>query len=353
MKFRIGDKVRYLNDVGGGTISEIIDHETVRILNEHDFEVPALASELVLIEKAMVSEDDEKNQKLIESSQEDSDKKFYSRYESSDKQEREEINIFFALVPGDSESDIISSVDAYLINDSEIDILYNYLIHNDTGYMPRENGTLEADTKIYLESYKREDFEKIKSFVFQFIIIRKTSPLIYKPFHKELTVNPVKLYKQGCFTENDFFEENAMLIPVVTRKDLYENTGTEPSVIDNIIFEKEELNKTLNLKPELKSNKQPVITEEVDLHIHNLVEYDYLVLSNPEKLNIQLEHFRCKLNEAIQKKIDKIVFIHGIGNGTLKLEIRKALDKEYPHLKYQDASFKEYGFGATLVMIKF
>jgi hypothetical protein len=47
----------------------------------------------------------------------------------------------------------------------------------------------------------------------------------------------------------------------------------------------------------------------------------------------------------------KIVFIHGVGNGKLKLEIRRSLDRDYPQLKYQDASFQEYGYGATMVIL--
>ncbi len=47
-----------------------------------------------------------------------------------------------------------------------------------------------------------------------------------------------------------------------------------------------------------------------------------------------------------------MVFIHGVGNGKLKYEIHKLLDTRFAGLKYQDASFKEYGFGATLVYLK-
>ena len=46
------------------------------------------------------------------------------------------------------------------------------------------------------------------------------------------------------------------------------------------------------------------------------------------------------------------MFIHGVGNGTLKTELRKALGIEYKKLTYHDASFKEYGYGATLIIIK-
>jgi dsDNA-specific endonuclease/ATPase MutS2 len=50
-------------------------------------------------------------------------------------------------------------------------------------------------------------------------------------------------------------------------------------------------------------------------------------------------------------KSKKIVFIHGVGNGKLKHELRRILDAEYKNLRYQDASFKEYGFGATMVLL--
>jgi dsDNA-specific endonuclease/ATPase MutS2 len=58
------------------------------------------------------------------------------------------------------------------------------------------------------------------------------------------------------------------------------------------------------------------------------------------------------LEGAIKSKVKRIVFIHGVGNGKLKFELRKLLDTTYAKLRYQDASFKEYGYGATLVMLK-
>jgi dsDNA-specific endonuclease/ATPase MutS2 len=74
-------------------------------------------------------------------------------------------------------------------------------------------------------------------------------------------------------------------------------------------------------------------------------------LSEGEILNNQLNRFYSALDKAIQGNIKEIVFIHGLGNGKLKYEIRKAIDTKYPDLTYQDASFKEYGFGATLVRL--
>ena len=71
-----------------------------------------------------------------------------------------------------------------------------------------------------------------------------------------------------------------------------------------------------------------------------------------EILEIQMETFKQKLEEAKSAKIKRVVFIHGVGSGTLKLELRRELDKKSKVLNYQDASFKEYGYGATMVQIK-
>ena len=52
MNVKVGDKVRFLNDIGGGTVVKIIDRQSVMVLNDDDFEVPTPVSELVVIESA-------------------------------------------------------------------------------------------------------------------------------------------------------------------------------------------------------------------------------------------------------------------------------------------------------------
>ena len=103
------------------------------------------------------------------------------------------------------------------------------------------------------------------------------------------------------------------------------------------------------IKKPLTNNKDLL---EVDLHIDKIIE-NYSDLTPSQILNIQIEHFRKKLEECIlDNNVKKVVFIHGVGNGTLKLEIRRILNKEYSHYDYQDASFAEYGYGATMVILK-
>ncbi len=58
------------------------------------------------------------------------------------------------------------------------------------------------------------------------------------------------------------------------------------------------------------------------------------------------------MEENKNKKDQKIIFIHGKGDGVLKKTILDELKSKYKNAYYQDASFREYGFGATMVTIK-
>jgi len=89
---------------------------------------------------------------------------------------------------------------------------------------------------------------------------------------------------------------------------------------------------------------------EVDLHLEEILDNEK-GMNNSEKLDYQMNYFRNELEQAIASNIKKIVFIHGVGNGRLKSEIRKELET-YSNLSYSDASYKRYGFGATEVIIR-
>jgi len=89
---------------------------------------------------------------------------------------------------------------------------------------------------------------------------------------------------------------------------------------------------------------------EIDLHIHELIE-SHKGMSNAQILEVQLKHFRYELEKAISNNARKITFIHGVGVGRLKQEIHQIL-KTYERIRFQDASYARYGFGATEVILK-
>jgi len=90
---------------------------------------------------------------------------------------------------------------------------------------------------------------------------------------------------------------------------------------------------------------------EVDLHIHELVDTT-AGMNNADMLQLQLQTFRDTLDRYKGEKGRKIIFIHGKGDGVLRRAILEELQRKYKSYEYQDASFREYGFGATQVTIR-
>ena len=88
---------------------------------------------------------------------------------------------------------------------------------------------------------------------------------------------------------------------------------------------------------------------EVDLHINQLVK-NPKNMSNYEMLNLQMDTAKRQLDFAISKRIQKVVFIHGVGAGVLKEELQY-LFRKYDNIKYYDADYQKYGLGATEIYI--
>ncbi|RMA64151.1 Smr/MutS family protein [Ulvibacter antarcticus] len=88
---------------------------------------------------------------------------------------------------------------------------------------------------------------------------------------------------------------------------------------------------------------------EVDLHIHQLVPHSKK-LSNHEMLSIQIDTAKRQLDFAINKKIQRVVFIHGVGEGVLRAEL-EYLFRQYGNISHDDANFQKYGRGATEIYI--
>jgi dsDNA-specific endonuclease/ATPase MutS2 len=118
--------------------------------------------------------------------------------------------------------------------------------------------------------------------------------------------------------------------------------------ISEIISEKEQ-KKNKNI-PKVKSKDRSLPPMEVDLHIQQLVPKTR-GLDNFEMLNIQLDTARYKITFAISKRIQRIVFIHGVGEGVLRYELHRLLKEYEGQLKFYDADYQKYGIGATEVYL--
>ena len=119
------------------------------------------------------------------------------------------------------------------------------------------------------------------------------------------------------------------------------------SSINTVISEKEQPKKKTTKKIKAKDRYEP--TMEIDLHINQLVKSSKS-MSNHDMLTLQLDIARKQLDFAIKKRFQKIVFIHGVGEGVLKMELDYLFGR-YDNIKFYDANYQKYGFGATEVYI--
>ncbi|HEY9185378.1 MAG TPA: Smr/MutS family protein [Salegentibacter sp.] len=115
--------------------------------------------------------------------------------------------------------------------------------------------------------------------------------------------------------------------------------------LDRVLEEKQIPRKPKSKRVRPKERNAPPM--EVDLHIEKLVN-NYRGMNNFDILNLQMETAKRQLEFAMRKRIQKIVFIHGIGEGVLKAELDYLLGR-YDNLKFYDADYQKYGQGATEV----
>ncbi|MBE9490682.1 MAG: DNA mismatch repair protein MutS [Bacteroidetes bacterium] len=107
-----------------------------------------------------------------------------------------------------------------------------------------------------------------------------------------------------------------------------------------------EISKRKSNKIKPKERFQP--TFEVDLHIHQLTN-STKGMTNHDILTLQLDTAKRQLDFAISKRIQKVVFIHGKGDGVLKLELEYLFGRY--NVKFYEANYQKYGLGATEVYI--
>jgi len=169
----------------------------------------------------------------------------------------------------------------------------------------------------------------------------------------KLRIDTVKFYKLHTFSASDFFEEPALIYDIVKDDVPAKQVYVSAEEIQSALLQKKFVDKPKS-QPIVKPNhgqggRNGII--EIDLHIDSLLD-DTKGMSNSEILNYQLDKFREVIEANKDKREQKIVFIHGKGDGVLRKAILDELKRKHSNYRYQDASFQEYGFGATMVTIK-
>ena len=353
---KIGDKVRFLSEIGGGRVAGFQGKNVVLVEDEDGFEVPMAINEVVVIgeenyDTSHVVEMKSKSQQPAAQPKEvePADLPVAFRAKPEERKGGEELSAYLAFVPMDVKELTQTRFETYLVNDCNYYLHFTYLTAEGNGWTLRATAEVEPNTKLFIEEFGREDLNGMERVAVQLLAYKRDKNFLLRPaVDVQLRVDPVKFYKLHTFQQNDFFEQPALVYTIIEN-----GKAARPLVIDAKQLKEEMYASKDSSQPERRQSltveKDGVIV--VDLHADALLDTTN-GLSATDILNYQLDAFRKVMKEYEKKKGTKIVFIHGKGEGVLRKALVNELQYRYKHFTYQDASFQEYSYGATQVTIR-
>lgn len=327
MKLRIGDKVRFLNEVGEGRVSGIKNKNIVLVEMEDGFEIPFPEKDLVPIHTELIVDKDKENLEL-------------------DPEANLLEAIYMILEPDHELTQLVNEYRIYLYNASSYHLLYTYAVKDDQHCQIIKQGEAGPYQKIVLKIVKPDFLKNYHHHCFDAIFYKNTFYKGQMPLSQKLIISDEGLGKSQMIHHDEF---QRPVYAFLLKEDFKDQDRHFQELNE------EEIQKLLNVK-EYRADKKASrskkdylqgLEKEVDLHIEELVD-SLAGLSKHDMLTIQLKRFEKELDKAMENHYRKIVFIHGVGNGRLKTEIQSIL-KTIKNITFHDAPYKQYGYGATQV----
>lgn len=356
--------MRFLSSTGGGRIVKI-DGQIAHVEEDDGFVTPVLLKELVVV--ATAGEEASRRdifggtgQKKQEQERERQSKFVPTAVPEAPKPEPvvetpegEKLNVTLAYQAMELKHLSTTGFEAYLVNDSNYYLYFTYLSRADgaDGWTTRYAGLVEPNMQIFIEELSREQVGQLDRVAFQYVAFKRDKEFRLKaPVAIEARMDTTKFFKLHCFRENPYFDEPVIAVDIV-KNDIPQRAMTlDSGSLEDALKQKRAADRRPLARPvQKKQPKEGLLV--VDLHINELIDNTH-GLSNADILNYQVDAFRKVMDENLRNHGKKIVFIHGKGEGVLRQALMKELNYRYKGNDVQDASFREYGYGATQVTIR-
>ncbi len=383
---KTGDTVRYLDSVGGGRVTRI--EGQMAYVDEDGFETPVLIKNLVVVIPAG-HEASPSGPKMM------FDQKAFDAGRSQDRvpsgstpartpavvpdpeslpveetAHGDRMNIVLAFEPSDVRNLSTSRFSAVLVNDSNYFLSFIFLGRTDGahGWKVIYQGEVAPNELIDLASYTHESLGEIERVAIQAVAFKRDKEFSLKqPVSASRRLDLTKFHKLHCFRPGIYFDTPVLEFPIVSDDAPVRSTEVDTSALAEAMGARTAPTKDamaelagkyrVDSRGGKKKEKNPADNPtkllpliEVDLHIGELTD-SIAGMDNTAMLERQLDEVRKVMKAHCRRIGQKIVFIHGKGEGVLRKAVLSLLKKEYPKADLQDASFREYGFGATLVTI--
>jgi hypothetical protein len=315
MKYKLGDFVRFVDEKLEGFVTRIIDEQMIGVTGEDDFEIPVLASKVTYV---------------------------HGYQADGSKSAAEDLSTQTSVAEF-----VTKGVYLGLANDAKANSVIHFYLINDTSFQ-----LLTALTTEGTQKYKGEFAE---------IIAPKKAVKIYSAQLADMQLWPKFIFNITFYTTQNIKPETPLLITEKLKAKDLAGAKKKLPLLDaqgwllqldepELIIDAQKLKESFH-KPAEEKKEIGKPTSEVDLHIEKLRD-DYQFLQSSEILNIQLAYFNKALDAAIVHQLPDITFIHGSGNGTLRLELHKLLSKNNRIQTFMDARKEKFGYGATKVVLK-
>ncbi len=215
---KIGDKVRFLSEVGGGTVSGFQGKNIVLVEDEDGFEIPMQVKDVVVIDS-----DDydsakvhtiERNKPLPASpikareQEEPEEKPITFKPKPLERREGERLNLYLSFLPDEVKEISSTGFESYLVNDSNYYLQVSLMSAEGAAWRLRFSGIIEPNSKLFVEAFDRSQVNDLEHLCFQVIAWKQDKPFSLKPaITTELRLNLTKFYKLHVFQPNEFFRE--------------------------------------------------------------------------------------------------------------------------------------------------
>ena len=224
---KIGDKVRFLSEVGGGRVAGFQGKDIVLVEDEDGFDVPMRITEVVVIgeedydTKHMVEVKSEKGKaKSVEPEEEPetepADRPVTFKAPVEERKGGDKLSAYLAFVPIDIKELSDTRFESYLVNDCNYYLRYVYMTAEGNSWQVRSQGEVEPNTKLFIEEFGRDQLNQLERSCIQLMAYKRDKYFLRKPAVDALVnIDPVKFYKLHTFRENQFFEQPALIYTII------------------------------------------------------------------------------------------------------------------------------------------
>ena len=226
---KIGDKVRFLSEIGGGRVAGFQGKDIVLVEDEDGFEVPMRKADVVVI-----GDEDYDTRRVVApqkptpkgggdlSSNQSPPPSGGGRGEAgrsvgpSERQGGDKLSAYLAYVPIDLKELSDTRFESYIVNDCNYYLRYVYMTAEGTSWQVRSTGEIEPNTKLFIEEFGRDQLNDLQHTCIQLLAYKRDKYFLRKPVVDALfNVDGVKFYKLHTFQENQFFEQPALIYTII------------------------------------------------------------------------------------------------------------------------------------------